>query len=601
MTPDSQETKNQEAVDGKNSTNEMATEQAEENLDPKVSISEPVVEDTTETEPSSKQTDSITNPLLDYKDVGFSPQIQNVLMQAKWKIPRPLDGMALPHALKGEDLLIQAASKTSAIVFLTLAYRLEDSKGSSNGPQALVIYSSSEAAKKACQDFIRLFGSTGLSASSLIEDVEVEEGEDTQKTESLSSNILFASPAALKHASMKNQVSFDMVQICVCRDVDVVSQIASEDLRFVLSKLETAQKIFFSSTLSSSIQEFSSKYLRDAKLISLERERASISTVEHKAYLCETPNKFKVLLGVLRDFSPKCTMVFANSKLTASWLYHKLLENSFAVELVSSELPPSKREELSENVKSAKTKVLVATDFENRHFSFPEVTYVFNFDLPDSGDAYLARMGQVGKEEQGFVYSLVCEEYGQNYQHVYDLLGQKAPKPLWAKQEYSTIVDKSGNPFLEKNIFVEKRPSREFNDRPRRSSHEGERPAFQRKERHERPDRGDRVRERSDRPERISARPRIEERSEREFVRSERIEQRSDTSRDRMIRNDRSDRDEGRSNRSSGPQIKPRTRRMHQPSQVRPIEQQRRVIPKEPKRGILKKILSFFFSKKKKY
>jgi superfamily II DNA/RNA helicase len=603
MTSDSEETSNTQAVGGeKNTPIETASGEIEKTLSE--AQAHTIQEKHEETHEAV--THSIPNPLLNFLDAGFSPDLQEILNHSKWKTPRQLDGIALPHTLQGEDLLIQAASKTSAIIFLTLSHQLAKYKGtieSAEVPQALVVYSSVEAAEKACHDFIRLFGATGLMASALTEELYQETEGQEVKAQAVASNIIFASPSSLKNASMKNQLSFANVLICICRDVDTVRDTgSSDDLDFVLSRVGDAQKIFFSTTLSSSVKELATKYMKDAKHISLERERATISSVTHQAFLCETPNKFKTLLGWLKDHSPACAIVYANSKLTAAWLYHKLLENSFAVAQLSSELPPPKRVELAENVKDGKTTILVATDFESRHFTFPEITHVFNFDLPENGDFYLSRMGQVGKDGQGFVCSLVCDEYGQNYQHVYDLLGQKAPKPVWAKEEYLSMIDKSGNPFLEKNIgYVEKRPGRDFGDRPRRGAHDGDRSSFPRKERFERPERSERSErpDRGDRPERISARgPRIEERKERgeHFDRNERS--------DRMIRSDR-DRDDikpaPRTGPSAPPTIKPRTRRAaHNPNPtVRPIEQQRRVIPKAAKKGMLSKILSFFFSKKK--
>lgn len=616
MTSDSPETTDTQAVDENtiptdetptgnisNTSNENQDQFQEKNE----AVHEPLLLSTTHT---------IPDPLLNFQDVGFSSSLQNILTNAKWKTPRPLDGMALPHALVGEDLVIQAASKTSAIIFLTLAHRLErfkDITDLSQAPQALVIYSSTDSASKACQDYIRLFGDMGLSASVVTEDYEQEneegEAKEAKAPTTLASNIIFASPSSLKNAHARSQISLKNIMICICRDIDDVKDVGtSEDLEFILSQIGDAQKILFSRTISTTVEELSSKFLKNPKHISLERERATISSVSHHAFLVETPNKFKTLLGLLKDQAPKCAIIFANNKLTAAWLYHKLNENSFAVEQITSDLSPQKRTELTENVQSGKTKLLVSTDFDGRNFTFPEISHVFNFDLPENGDAYLNRMGQVGKEGQGFVYSLVCDEYGQNYQHVYDLLGQKAPKPVWAKEEYLSIADKSGNPFLEKDLgFMDKRPGRDFGDRPRRGhdGDRGDRPSFQRNR--ERPDRGDHRSdrgERSERPERMGARgPRIEERQER-FERIERND-REHTPRgeriernDRIIRNDRGDRDDHHRKSSGGPQIKPRTRRvMHTPAQSGPI-QQRRVTPKETKKGILSKIVSFFFSKK---
>ncbi len=552
---------------------------------------------------TSVVTHEIPNPLLDFKDVSFSQDLQDILIHAKWKTPRPLDGITLPHTLSGEDVVVQALSKTSAIVFLTLAHRLASYKKSlEEAPQALVICSSSDVADKACQDFIRLFGKIELTASVLKDEVEdLEKTENTETTKFTLSNILFGTPSSLKKAHGKNEIDLKNVLLCVCRDFDSIKEAGTlEDLEFIFSRVQSAQKIMFAGSIAGPAKDFASHFLQNAKYISLERERATIANVSHYAFLCETPNKFKTLLGLFQDQNPDCATVFANSKLSAAWLYHKLLENGFAVENLAGE--NAKRSELTENVESGKTKVIVATDYDSRNLSLPQVTHVFNFDLPESSDDYLNRMGMLGKEKQTFVYSLVCEEYGQNYQYVYDLLGQKAPKPIWAKEEYLNIADKSGNPFLEKNIgYIEKRPGRDFGDRerPRRGHdrHDSDRSSgFQRKERYERSDRNERG-DRHSNSDRISRAPRNEERNER-FDRHKDRETRGERAEQRPMRMER-DR-EDRMPKSSGPQIKPRPRRAaHNPNPVlRPVEPQRKIIPAQKKpRSLLKKILSFFFSK----
>ena len=551
------------------------------------------------------------NPLLDFTQAGFSQEILDAIASAQWKAPRTLDSLCLPLTLAGKDVVIHASSKTSAITFLTLADCLIKRKTHANGeasfPQALVIYPSTSAASKGCQDFQRLFSKLSLTAVSL-SNLE-ETGGDRTPDDFSQADIVFADPSSLRNACNK-QLNLQGVVLCIGRDVEnLLEGGLQEDLVFLLSRLADAQKIIFSGTISKRVRDLADEFLKEPEYISLERERATIPSVSHSSFLCETPNKFKVLLGLLQDQSPKCALVFANSKLTAAWLYHKLLENGYNTELLANELPQTKRVEGAEGLKNSQTKIFVATDFAARDFQNSELSHVYNFDLPDSGEAYLNRMGQVGKETQGYVCSFVCDEYGENYQHVQDLLGQKTPKPAWHKEEYLKIVDKSGNPFLEKNIgYVPKR----FDERPHRGGHDrhpqdGERrPPF--RGRNDRPERS----ERSDRPERSE---RIEQRIERNDrpERSERIEQRIERN-DRPERNDRSERSErgdhsertelrkaGAS--SKGPQIKPRApKKIHTSStQVRPIEQ-RRVTPKSQNTGagLLRKFLAFFLPKKKK-
>ncbi len=599
---------------------------------PSPSESEPTSEVTAESAPLSesvpvqdaeKSNKPIPSPLLDFAHAGLSRAVLEAIQDAHWKTPRALDGLCLPLTLSGKDVVIHASAKTSAISFLTLAHRVQATTEAGDAteaptPQAIVVFSTTHAADKSCQDFNRLFSNLSLVAATLVDPEEISSEFVQEKL--TKADIIFASAGSLKTGFLKKHVAFDKVSLCICRDVEgLLDSGAKSDLEFVLGRLNDAQKVLFSSAVSKRVRELAQGYLTSPEYVSLERERATIPSVTHSAYLCETPTKFKVLLGLLRDHEPKSALVFANSKLSAAWLYHKLLENGYAAELIGGDAAPAVPA-VTTDAEASKAKIFVATDFAARDFHFGELSHVYNFDLADNSESYLNRMGQVGKDGPGFVCSLVCDEYGENYQHVQDLLGQKAPKPVWPKEEYLQIVDKSGNPFLEKNIgYV---PSR-FDERPHRGGHDrhqdGDRRPFRgrgdRPEREERPHRGDRMdRERSERPDRSERSERFEPRGER-ISRIERVERHERTDRaarpqraERGERHDHGDRTEIRKSAapmSKGPQIRPRTpKKVHTPTQVRPIEQ-RRIVLKEANRssgsgGLLKKFLSLFLPKKKK-
>lgn len=597
------ETKSEDSVETQAASNNVETSHS--------SLSEAPV-DTTD-KPSLTMSGVIPNPLLDFKDAGFSENLQNLLNSGTWRSPRPLDSMVLPHSLKGEDVVVQAESKTSSIIFLTLAHRLEgqvNEEISEEEPRALVIFSSEEAAQKSYKDFTRLFGSFGLSAKALKDPYEQDEPSIDTASESKFTHIIFASPVALSTAMKTGKLSLDKLQILVCRDFQGLSETSQmQDFDFVLSQSKDAQKIIFSKSFSESLSSYSAKYLKDANFLSLEREKATIASVTHLSYLCDSPSKFKILMGLLKEHDPKQCLIYTNNKMMAAWLYHKLLENSFSVEQLTSE---QHNKENTEN----KTKIYVTTDIEGRYSHLSDITHVYNFDLPESGDLYLSRMGQVGKKNDGVVCSLVCDEYGQNYQAVQDLLGQKAPKPQWPNEEFLKIEDKSGNPFLEKDIgYVEKR--RDFGDRPQRGGRDrGDSSSFHRKDRHERGERGERQarpsnrEDRKERSEGIQARPRYEAKGEREETRefsnrSDRHERSDREPRpDRNERFGRFDRDNPRSgqqqaNKIGPPQIKPRPRRaVHNPMQVKPFEQRAKVTPREQKKGLLARLFSLFSKKK---
>ncbi len=567
-----------------------------------------VSEDKTESAETSSETTKldIPNPLTNYQQAGLVQEIMELVGQGRLGVPSVLDSVCLPHTLMGRDVLVHASTKYADLVSLTVVDRTSKFKTNRSvtgpGPHALLVYPSDALASAAWQSFQKQFPKLSLSSIVLQDEESTEPSSEGSSLDLNEIDIVFATSLSLKNAYVKKLLALEGVDLCVGNDLEnILFEGGIEDFEFLLNRLRNIQKIFISSKISSKIKELASTYLTHPEHLSVERKMATNPSVAHYALLCESPNKVKVLLGLLKDHAPQIALVFVNSKLSAAWLYHKLQENGLAAELFSNEVLPAKRASVMQQVAEGKIKVLVATDQVGRDLNQIEVSHVYNFDLPDDGETYLARMGQVGKEGKGSVYSLVCDEYGENYKFVQELLGDRAPKPVWPNEEYLKIVDPTGNPFLEKNIGFRK--PRDFDDR--------ERPAY--REREERPRRESRDRvaresrgsegfeegrpfkkfsdqaESSDRPERKSKMERIERVGAIDKVGvGQKIE--------------RTDRFDSKKLTPKGPQIKPQSRKiMETQAATRGIEQ-RKIIPQAvvKRESLLKKILSFFLPKKKK-
>lgn len=581
---------------------------SEETGDAQVLVSEdsenteeqPVVTLPVEETPKHETNQEIPNPLKSFEDVPFDSKVQELLQQVKWRVPRELDSLVLPHALLGKDVLIQAESKTSAIMFLTLLHRLISVE--SQELQAVVLFSSEALAEKSCNDFLRLFKDSEISASTLGEDPEsIDSEEMSQNTKRFKekSRILFTTPKLLKQAIWTNEWSMDAIQICICRDLSQMLKFesSSEELHHIFSKLpESAQKLLFSGAFTEKISAFTKLYLGENSLqISVERNRATIPSVTHQAFLCETPDKFKILLGIVKASESSKYLVYTNSKLTASWIFHKLKENSISVENIAGEFSSQKRNEAMESLKTGTLKVLLATDYEGRHLSSCQVDHVIHFDLPENGESYLQRMGDMSHSESATVSSLVCEEFGQNYQHVSALLGTKTPKPVWAPQDYLSIQDKSGNPFLDKNLMpMDRRPSRGDRDR---NDDRNRKPSFSQDRSSSRRDQ-----DFSDRQDRYKSRSREDSRKGGEGQGGRYDSEKSRSGRFERGGPQRRDRQEDRGNKrsSSAPKIKPRPRRTHNPNkQSTHVGGTGKIIAKnQKKKGLLSKIFSIFSGKK---
>ena len=146
--------------------------------------------------------------------------------------------------------------------------------------------------------------------------------------------------------------------------------------------------------------------------------------------------------------------------------------NGIEVDLMSGALPQNKRIKLIQKIKEGKIKALIATDVASRGLHISSVSHVYNFDIPDDPSNYIHRIGRTARAgATGTATSLVCDDYGQNFPAVVELLGDAdAISCEWYSESYLQIEDKAGDPFANrKEAERPKRDSRpERNSRPER-------------------------------------------------------------------------------------------------------------------------------------
>jgi len=223
-----------------------------------------------------------------------------------------------------------------------------------------------------------------------------------------------------------------------------------EDIEFFLEKLDDkVQKLLFSATTNDQVKELAFEYLDNPEYISVNPESMTPENIEQFAILCESTQKLQVLMGLLTEHNPKCSIIFTNTKLVAEWLQYKLTRNGIEAELITGDLPQRKRINLINRIKAGEIKALIATDVASRGLHISDISHVYNFDLPNEASNYVHRIGRTARAgATGKAFSLVCEDYGHNLQAIRDYLKDHADINVdWFDSKYLEVEDKAPNPY----------------------------------------------------------------------------------------------------------------------------------------------------------
>ncbi|MFW7382076.1 MAG: DEAD/DEAH box helicase [Oligoflexus sp.] len=387
-----------------------------------------------------------------FEDLDLEPALIDVVRKLGWTKPTPVQGKCLPHTTVGKDVagFAQTGTGKTGVFLITLANTIKraiDNKHK-GGPKAVILVPTRELAVQIDADARPIFDALNISSLAVYGGVDYEKQANRIKE---GVDLIVATPGRLKDYYQKRIFTLDYCNQFVCDEADRMFDMGFvEDIEFFLSKLtDKTQKLLFSATTNDQVKELAFEYLENPEYISVNPEVMTPELIDQYAIMCESTQKLQVMLGLLREHQPKCSIIFTNTKLVAEWLHYKLEKNGLVVDLITGDLPQRKRISLISRIKAGEIKALIATDVASRGLHISDITHVYNFDLPNEASNYVHRIGRTARAgARGYSYSLVCEDYGHNLQAIKEYIGEQVPIAVeWYKDEYLQIVDQASNPY----------------------------------------------------------------------------------------------------------------------------------------------------------
>jgi ATP-dependent RNA helicase RhlB len=170
--------------------------------------------------------------------------------------------------------------------------------------------------------------------------------------------------------------------------------------------------------------------------LSVETEHVTADRVRQQVYFPAKEEKIPLLLNLLEYCNPQRSIVFVNTRAAAERVTDRLKRHGFRVGALSGDVPQAKRQKLLERFKKGEADVLVATDVAARGLHIPDVTHVFNYDLPQDGEDYVHRIGRTARlGAEGDAISFACDLYAMNLPDIERYIDMKIPvsaiEPAW--------------------------------------------------------------------------------------------------------------------------------------------------------------------------
>jgi ATP-dependent RNA helicase RhlB len=186
--------------------------------------------------------------------------------------------------------------------------------------------------------------------------------------------------------------------------------------------------MLFSATLSQRVLELAFEHMNDPELVQIEPEKLTVDRVRQVMYFPSMEEKPRLLVGLLRSMDPTRTMIFVNRRTAADHLANLLRANGFNAEAISGDVPQRKRLRMLQDFHRGELAILIGTDVASRGLHIPDVSHVFNYDLPQDPEDYVHRIGRTARAgAEGEAISLGCEDYVASLPDIEDYISQKIP------------------------------------------------------------------------------------------------------------------------------------------------------------------------------
>jgi ATP-dependent RNA helicase RhlB len=373
-------------------------------------------------------------------DTAFSSfSLPDKLMQgiedSGFSMCTPIQAETLPVALAGKDVAGQAQTgtgKTAAFLVAVYNHLLTheaDEHRKVNQPRALILAPTRELAIQIHSDARVIGQHTGLKPVLAYGGTGYEQQRD-EITAGV--DILIGTPGRLIDYFKQHVYNLKMAQVIVLDEADRMFDLGFiKDIRYLFRRCPPPEQrlgLLFSATLSHRVQELAYEHMNNPVHINVEPEKVTADRVRQVLYHTSNEEKIPLLVGLLSHGDSRRSIVFVNTKRTAERVWSYLEGNEIKCAVLSGDVPQTKRQRLLKEFQEGKLPVLIATDVAARGLHVPDVSHVFNYDLPQDAEDYVHRIGRtarVGKD--GDAISFAFENYVYSLPEIEAFIGHKIP------------------------------------------------------------------------------------------------------------------------------------------------------------------------------
>ena len=335
---------------------------------------------------------------MTFDDLGLAPEIMKAINDVGYTEPTPIQAKAIPEVIANHDVLgiAQTGTGKTASFTLPMIHRLMKGRAKARMPRTLILEPTRELAAQVAENF-DLYGKyTKLTKALLIGGVSFK---DQEHAIMRGADVLIATPGRLLDHVERGGVLLRGVEVLVIDEADRMLDMGFiPDIEKIVGMIPfTRQTLFFSATMPPEITRLSEQFLSAPRRIEVARPSSTNDNVSQKLIDVVPMKKREALRDLFEKEDVTNGIIFCNRKRDIGELLKSLHRHNYKAVSLHGDMDQHMRLRMLDQFKSGDATYLIASDVAARGLDIPEVSHVFNFDVPTHAEDYVHRIGRTGR------------------------------------------------------------------------------------------------------------------------------------------------------------------------------------------------------------
>jgi ATP-dependent RNA helicase RhlE len=360
---------------------------------------------------------------MNFEQFNLDPRLMQGINKAGYEAPTPIQQAAIPAAMRGRDIIGTAQTGTGKTAAFVLPILNKLLKGQRNVPRALIVTPTRELAEQINDVVKELSAGTKLKSATIYGGVGPNPQIQALKN---GVEILVACPGRLLDLIAQGHAKMATIEILVLDEADRMFDMGFlPDVRRIVKAVpEKRQTMMFSATFPADVELLAQQSLKQPQKIAVGISRPAY-TVSHALYPVPQHLKSALLIELLKRTDTNSVLIFTRTKYRAQKVAQQIDHAGFKVTSLHGDRSQGQRQSALKGFKSGKLDIMVATDIAARGLDVESISHVINYDMPDTADAYIHRIGRTGRAQRtGDAFTLVTPDDNDMIRTLERIMGQ---------------------------------------------------------------------------------------------------------------------------------------------------------------------------------